>query len=97
MDEPFQASRAKWVARHIARTDAASVTVRLPTVTEHRKRFAAQNAAQKSISQIVRGMLSDPNGTRTRVAGVKGRCPRPLDDGAARAANSVVAAGTTSV
>ena len=26
---------------------------------------------------------SDPNGTRTRVAGVKGRSPRPLDDGAA--------------
>ena len=25
---------------------------------------------------------NDPNGTRTRVAGVKGRCPRPLDDGA---------------
>src|SRR5690349_10903815 len=25
---------------------------------------------------------SDPNGTRTRVTGVKGRCPRPLDDGA---------------
>ena len=25
---------------------------------------------------------SDPNGTRTRVAGVKGRSPRPLDDGA---------------
>ena len=23
----------------------------------------------------------DPNGTRTRVFGVKGRCPRPLDDG----------------
>ena len=25
---------------------------------------------------------SDPDGTRTRVTGVKGRCPRPLDDGA---------------
>ncbi len=25
--------------------------------------------------------LSVPNGSRTRVAGVKGRCPRPLDDG----------------
>ena len=23
----------------------------------------------------------DPNGTRTRVFGVRGRCPRPLDDG----------------
>ncbi len=27
-------------------------------------------------------MKSDPNGTRTRVAAVKGRSPRPLDDGA---------------
>ena len=25
---------------------------------------------------------SDPDGIRTRVAGVKGLCPRPLDDGA---------------
>ena len=25
---------------------------------------------------------SDPDGIRTRVAGVKGQCPRPLDDGA---------------
>ena len=24
---------------------------------------------------------NDPNGSRTRVAAVKGRCPRPLDDG----------------
>jgi hypothetical protein len=25
--------------------------------------------------------LGGPNGTRTRVFGVRGRCPRPLDDG----------------
>jgi hypothetical protein len=25
-------------------------------------------------------MGSDPNGIRTRVTAVKGRCPRPLDD-----------------
>jgi hypothetical protein len=33
----------------------------------------------------IRAMLSnpsDPDGIRTRVAGVKGQCPRPLDDGA---------------
>ena len=30
----------------------------------------------------------DPNGTRTRVAGVKGRSPRPLDDGATRLASA---------
>ncbi len=28
------------------------------------------------------GRRSDPYGTRTRVAGVKGRSPRPLDEGA---------------
>src|SRR5262245_55047477 len=27
-------------------------------------------------------LVIDPDGTRTRVTGVKGRCPRPLDDGA---------------
>ena len=26
-------------------------------------------------------LLGSPNGTRTRVAGVRGRYPRPLDDG----------------
>ena len=25
-----------------------------------------------------------PNGTRTRVFGVRGRCPRPLDDGTSK-------------
>ena len=28
-------------------------------------------------------MPDDPYGTRTRVTAVKGRCPRPLDEGAA--------------
>ena len=27
-------------------------------------------------------LLGDPKGTRTPVPGVRGRCPRPLDDGA---------------
>ena len=27
-------------------------------------------------------LLGDPKGTRTPVTGVRGRCPRPLDDGA---------------
>ena len=34
-------------------------------------------------------MLGDPNGTRTRVAGVRGRSPRPLDDGALDGLNVV--------
>ncbi len=29
----------------------------------------------------------DPKGTRTPVPGVRGRCPRPLDDGAMKNAN----------
>ena len=35
---------------------------------------------------ILKGKMvfGDPNGIRTRVAGVKGRCPRPLDDGVAK-------------
>ena len=30
-------------------------------------------------------LCGDPNGTRTRVTGVRGRCPRPLDDRATNA------------
>ncbi len=36
------------------------------------------------IDQGQQDRSSDPYGTRTRVAGVKGRCPRPLDEGAAQ-------------
>ncbi len=38
-----------------------------------------------SDSAVIKDMIrekSDPDGTRTRVPAVKGRCPRPLDDGA---------------
>ena len=40
------------------------------------KRKEAQSTQVRTLG------LSDPNGNRTRVTGVKGRCPRPLDDGA---------------
>ena len=30
---------------------------------------------------LVKHVLRAPNGIRTRVTAVKGRCPRPLDDG----------------
>jgi hypothetical protein len=40
-------------------------------------------ARRQNVAHIVLTLKeSDPNGTRTRVTGVKGRCPRPLDDGA---------------
>lgn len=29
-------------------------------------------------------LAGDPKGTRTPVTGVRGQCPRPLDDGASR-------------
>ncbi len=32
--------------------------------------------------------LGDPNGTRTRVSGVRGQRPRPLDDGTIKTAIS---------
>ena len=38
-----------------------------------------------------------PNGIRTRVAGVKGQCPRPLDDGDARATNKFIGSYTSDV
>jgi hypothetical protein len=33
------------------------------------------------MSNINIGLTCAPKGSRTPVAGVKGRCPRPLDDG----------------
>ena len=33
---------------------------------------------------ISMGKSGDPYGIRTRVAGVKGQCPRPLDEGVAK-------------
>ena len=41
--------------------------------TPNRQPESAQTAFRKN----------DPDGIRTRVTGVKGQCPRPLDDGAA--------------
>ena len=34
-------------------------------------------------------LLGDPKGTRTPVPGVRGRCPRPLDDGAGEVLNYI--------
>ena len=52
-------------------------------------RDISSNAGQKAMPerQLPKDALpelNDPNGTRTRVTAVKGRCPRPLDDGAPR-------------
>lgn len=42
----------------------------------------AREAARAAGQIAHRKKKNDPNGTRTRVTAVKGRCPRPLDDGA---------------
>ena len=38
-------------------------------------------------------LMSDPDGSRTRVTAVKGQCPRPLDDGAAMSAGYALKRG----
>jgi hypothetical protein len=41
-------------------------------------------AKASELSRYIRfGRSGDPYGIRTRVAGVKGQCPRPLDEGVA--------------
>ena len=35
----------------------------------------------QSLYYFLKQVLRAPNGIRTRVTAVKGRCPRPLDDG----------------
>lgn len=42
-------------------------------------------------------LISDPYGTRTRVTAVKGRCPRPLDEGAGWFANKSWRANEASI
>ena len=36
--------------------------------------------------KLIKGKFGDPYGIRTRVAAVKGRCPKPLDEGVAQLA-----------
>src|SRR3954469_3693086 len=49
---------------------------------EMRKKQALKIVASQQEQAVANRPNSDPNGTRTRVTAVKGRCPRPLDDGA---------------
>ena len=46
------------------------------------KRKSPQSLTSKTPQAFLDDDKGDPYGTRTRVAAVKGRCPRPLDEGA---------------
>jgi hypothetical protein len=41
---------------------------------------ADREKLRRAVLDLVAGRKSDPNGIRTRVTAVKGRCPGPLDD-----------------
>ena len=65
----------------------ATLTGLEPATSAVTGRRANQTALQGHTgSPIVQSesAVSDPNGIRTRAAAVKGRCPRPLNDGAMR-------------
>ena len=47
----------------------------------HRNDPAYQAGALTRLSYVPVMLVGTPNGIRTRVVGVKGRCPRPLNDG----------------
>jgi hypothetical protein len=51
-----------------------------------RLKIAVKDAIFPAQSSLV-AKENDPYGTRTRVTAVKGRCPRPLDEGAAEEMN----------
>jgi hypothetical protein len=48
---------------------------------ENGKEQAQKNPGNSKNPRVVE-VSSDPYGVRTHVAAVKGRCPRPLDEGA---------------
>ena len=48
----------------------------------HKKKLPIRGAFFMERDEISSRSLSSPKGIRTPVASVKGRCPRPLDDGA---------------
>ena len=52
---------------------------RAPSICE-RNSCVSSNSSPSTRSWVMSINESDPNGIRTRVTAVKGRCPRPLDD-----------------
>lgn len=80
----------------MAVADRILVGRRVPRAQRRRAGFLS---AQKISRQLLQadGLFSDPYGTRTRVTAVKGRCPRPLDEGAGRFANKSWRANEASI
>ena len=70
----------------------ATLTGLEPATSAVTGRRANQLRHRASISShfSIRWKSGTPNGIRTRVAAVKGRCPRPLDDGSSQLDSSVV-------
>ena len=48
---------------------------------QYRYRNFSRPLAYQTLTPGLTSSLRTPNGIRTRAAAVKGRCPRPLDDG----------------
>src|SRR5688572_4549715 len=61
--------------------------------SQSRKRKTPGFAGRCDSMRILAYWSSDPDGIRTRVAALKGPCPRPLDDGAGRLRNNEHARG----
>ena len=66
-----------------SKASTATPSVAMPA---HLPAVAPKPSSQRPFSPV---LLGDPNGTRTRVFAVKGRRPRPLDDGAGEGGSPV--------
>jgi hypothetical protein len=75
--------RGRW--RHLQRREAGAVVVIHDRHTQNRTRRSAYLRRLKKKRVITDSLFSPktgvPTGIRTPVTAVKGRCPRPLDDG----------------
>ena len=72
---PDRAPPARW------RGTVAVLTGFEPATSGLTGRRALQTAPQDQVVRLEPYRLRTPNGIRTRVTGVKGQRPRPLDDG----------------
>ena len=75
-------SRACW--RHARRAEAAESTGAISELLSSAERGARVSVCRSACVHVRLRAFGVPNGIRTRVTAVKGRCPRPLDDGDAR-------------